>query len=35
MRLLTVTCVSSRVSAADQMVPGPAALRSAHPGADL
>lgn len=26
---------SSRVPAADQMVPGPAALRPAHPGADL
>lgn len=27
--------LSSRVPAADQMVPGPAALRPAHPGADL
>ena len=35
-RVLNVVSISSsRVSAADQMVPGPAALGPAHPGADL
>lgn len=33
--ILSVASVSSRVSTADQMVPGLAALRPAHPGADL